>query len=265
MIPIRLMLRALTVAALTRGGQEPWPTMAQSAVFDSRLLPITQVEQDTMLPVICVYTDHDKRHPNDQQRRSYMRTCTLVIEIALSSVRNIKGEDGQLIGQFDRIETDPELEALLDLFEMEIWTALHDPTNPWATKWRKLVKGIGEWSSEPFRSGDQAHRYAVRQIVIDCEIASDCVPQINAEPQDIAAAPAEYLAELWAELASAPIFASTRAALQGVLPRMPTLDRVVVRADYIDPADPNRLPEGVTTGPDGLIDLEAHIQMKDSQ
>lgn len=268
MIPNRLLLRAATVLALTRGGDGPYPTMAGEAVFDTKLKPITDIAQETMVPVILVYTDADARLNKERNAtRNWKRTIDLVIEIAISSLGPDKAEWA---------ETDAELEAILDLFEAEVETALMDVTNQWANYWRKLVRCMDSWESTPYRSAEQTVRYAVRQIHIECEVQTDCFPSFTTETPKFASLidkdgkfipgsllPIPYLAQFESEvLANDELFKTTRDLLQGVThqPVLPALKRIGLKIDAIDPADPNRLPVGQTHGPDGRIEVEAMIE-----
>lgn len=269
MIPNRLLLRAATVLALTRGGDGPFPTMAGEAVFDSKLMPVADISAETHLPVILVYTDADKRRNKDTNAaRTWERKLELVIEIAISSIK-----PG---AQAEWAETDAELEATLDLFEAEVETALFDPTSPWSAHWRKLIKSFESWESVPHRSAEQAARYAVRQIVIDVCVHTDCLPTPSTEAPQLpvttdengvhipgALLPIPYLLPFEREtLATSPALESTRLLLSGAStqPIVPALKRISLKVDAIDPADPNRLADGQTRGPDGRIEYEASIE-----
>jgi hypothetical protein len=248
MIPARMLLRAATVLALTRGGDGPYPTMAGEAVFDSRLKPVTDIAQETMTPVAMVYTADDKRTNMSKAggRPTWKRTVTLVIELAISSVSK---------DRMAWIETDADLEALLDLFELEVEVALADPSNPWAMAWRKLARCIESWDSEPFRSAEQSVRYAVRQISIEIEIAQDCLPQATTDKviaADGNALSIPYLADLEAQIRTSPIFESTRAMMSGArdLVQLPALKRVALKLD--------------TAPVDGRPDVEAVISMENA-
>ena len=270
--PVRPWMRAATVLALSRGGQAPFPTMAGPAVFDTRLLPIEDLLQEGMTPVALVYTDADKLTSLDRNGgRNYRRELTLIIEIAIGSVgRTPDGADKK----WAWAETDAELETLLDLFEFEVWNCLHDGTNPYTAQWRQVVKGVEDWESIPFRSAEQANRYAVRQIHAQICLRPDCYRStfVGAQPPrnvpTTPLIPIPYLAELSQQVAEAPIFQSTRDLLldnpaqpESVLPLLTTIS---LKVDAIDPmADPNRLPPGVTKGPDGRIEVQADIRVNE--
>lgn len=272
MFPVRPWMRAATVLALSRGGKAPFPTMASAAVFDTRLLPIEDLLQEGMTPVALVYTDSDKLSSLDKNGgRVYRRELTLIIEIAIGSVG--KSPDGKR--EWAWAQTDAELETLLDLFEFEVWNCLHDTTNPYTAQWRTVVKGIEDWESVPFRSGEQANRYAVRQIHAQLSIRPDCFRSTFVGSQPAPNTPNEataplipipYLSELSQQIAVEPIFQSTRDLLldnpvdpSSVLPMLKTIS---LKVDAVDPmADPNRLPPGVFKGPDGRIEVQADIKV----
>lgn len=225
MIPIKLLLRVLTVLTLTRGGAEPYPTMAGPNVFDTRIAPLTDVAADVSLPIIVVYTDMDQRRTVDNSG-NMRRSVVLVIEIAISGIAQ---------NNLVRLETDPELEATLDLFEAETLAAFGDPSNPWAMKWKGLVRSTKEVDIEPFRSSDQAQRYAVRRIVFEVDLANDCLPAVNAEPVAMPMPPAPYLDDLWSSIKAEPIFASTRMLLTGARStNVPLLERFRVTGQHAE-------------------------------
>lgn len=246
MIPARLLLRAATVLALTRGGEAPYPTMAGDCVFDSKMLPIVDVMQEGQTPVILVYTDEDKRENLDRNssRPNWKRSITLILELAIGTVSRSKtGAD------FALAETDPELEAMLDIMEAEAEVALNAIDNPFAIHWRTIVRNIESWNSVPFRTGEQAARYAIRQVSMDVEIAGDCMPVAivaGTKPRlaigDLL--PIPYLEALSKQISDNPaVFASTIALLSGASQQtpIPKLKRIGMH---------------VTPGPDAEITTE---------
>lgn len=233
MIPARLLVRAATVLALTRGGAAPFPTMAGECVFDSKLMPIIDVAQEGQTPVILVYTDEDMRENLDRNssRPNWKRTLTLLIEMSIGTVR--PGQNGGR-ASFAYAETDSELEALLDIMEAEVEVALAAVDNPFAMFWKKLIRQQEEWASVPFRSSEQTARYAIRQVALKVEINPDCMPvAVKAgDPRRIATGdllPIPYLAALSQQISGNPdVFASTIALLSGASQQtvFPILKRV---------------------------------------
>jgi hypothetical protein len=213
MIPNRLLLRAATVLALTQGGSGPYPTMANEAVFDTKLKPVTDVAQESMTPFVLIYTDLDTRENLEKGggRANWKRHIDMIIQLGIGSVKPDK---------IDWIETDPELEALLDLFELEVEMALFAIDNPWALYWRRIIKCVESWESVPYRSAEQTARYAVRQIAIKVEIAAECQQRPLAPgAQPVLAQdpliPVPYLADLLTLINGNPVFESTRKLLTG--------------------------------------------------
>lgn len=258
MIPNRLLLRALTVLALSRGGQAPFPTMAGEAVYDTRLEPITDIATEGMSPVILVYTDTDMRqNVNRNTAGTWSRKVALIIELSICSVK--KTPDGT--GSFEWLETSAEIEAMLDIFELQVEHAFADVTNPFAMQWSKLVKRFEAYESTPSRSAEQAVRYAVRQLHFDIELATDCrpspaitapetTPYLDEEGVLIPGSllPIYYLGALEQSIATEPFFEGVRSMLTGasLSPVLPALKSVHVAADI--------------KGPNGTAPVAAHIE-----
>jgi hypothetical protein len=235
MIPRKMLMRSAALAALER----PGATMAGKSVYDSRLLPVVDISSENLLPAILIYTDTDKRVNQTKTGSSILwkRDVTLVLDIAITR-------------EFKYIETDPELEALLDLFEAEVELALFSQ-DPLAKAFREVCQTIDEVEITAYRDAEQARSYAVRQMVISCSMTRSPLGCVEGQ-----ATLPPHLAELAEQIATEPVFASTRALLAGApIVRGPPL-KVGFRADFIDPADPNRLPPGQTKGPDGRIEAE---------
>jgi hypothetical protein len=255
MIPARTVLRAAVVAAL-RGDGVP-RTMAGIAVFDSRMEELVSVTAETLLPTVLVYTDQDKRTNHAMKGgRAFKRSVVLVIEAA---IQRVAADSTNMIP----IETDAEHEFLLDCFEGEIERALLHDRTPQAIRFRGLIQSIDEWDSQPMRSADQAHKYAARQIVIDLCLSEDCFSVTG----DVAAQ-APYLAPFVEALQTAENFGSTRSLLAG--PPLgygagAPLRGASIKADFVDPADPQRLAAlNRTQGPDGRVEIEASATMEGS-
>lgn len=238
MISNRLLLRAATVLALTRGGVGPYPTMAGEGVFDTKLKPVTDLAQESMTPIALVYTDADKRTNLETggTRVNWKRNVTVIIELAIGSVK--PGDVGKP-NVIKYLETDPEIEAMLDLFELETEMALFAIDNPYALAWRGMVKCIEEWESTPYRSAEQAARYAVRQIAITVELKADCVWQ-QATTGAVTEVqrpylPVPYLSDLEDAIVANPeVFSSTLALLKGASSqvRLPELKHIHIEQDY---------------------------------
>lgn len=168
---IRLQLRSATVLALSNNEATPFPTIAGPLVFDSKMDPIADTLGETMMPCVIVYTDKDEQTKLDRGNGTlfHERRIGLTIECC--------------IGTFSKngatwLETDPELEAMLDVFEWQVWFTLWGQS-PGAVAWRKLIKQIESWSSVPGRSADGNTRISVRQITAHLIVNNDCRPQVG--------------------------------------------------------------------------------------
>lgn len=268
----RLLLRAATVAVFTKApGETDHPTIAEDKVFDSRLDPIEFTGKRVEIPIITVYTDVDEATPLDAglgANGSTARQVELVIEFAVASFE--KGQNGVAVGM---IQTDAELEALLDLFEHQIMGLLYNPARPASVRWMTMVRAILKLESKGERSSEGNNRLAARQLRVTCKIAHDCLqrfgidepgaptpPRPNAVPT-FEAAP--YLTALLNELDSTPTYRPLVDTLRAIAGgpanvRFPRLSRFGVKADSVDHVDPQLLAQaGKTTGPDGRPELEA--------
>lgn len=167
----RTALRLATIMALTNGFAEPYPTMARQLVFDSRIDPVQGVNADELVPIIRVMTDDDQGESLSANNGGppFERRVNLVMEISLGTL----GEeaDGGLILP----ATEPELEAMLDLFERQIERVFLDGQSTWGAELSKLCRRIEKWSSLRFVEREANERLAARQItaVIALPLAED--------------------------------------------------------------------------------------------
>lgn len=180
----RMMLRNATVNALTEKGLDgQFPTIAGERVFDSRIIPIQETDVQNEIPICMVYTVGQEREKLNRTRTSHpldlMHLVDLVIEIvvATTGVEEIKDGRKTVKKKVLRIvETDAELDALLDLLEAQVVRALASPWNKWCGIWHKLVTDVTSYSSEREADGDKNNRLAMRQITYQCRICPDPVP-----------------------------------------------------------------------------------------
>jgi len=261
----RIKIRSAIVTALTAG--PPFPTVAGPQVFDSRLDNIWEADPGGPMPVVIVYTDDDNQDLLDTASGAgaFSRVLTVCIEIAVGSFSDPDK------GEFNLATTDVEVEVLLDLLEWQIWTALNDPLSANAMALMGLHKGWVSWNSEAARSGDKQQRLAARRIQARLRVPQECVmgagfdDEAQPEPIDPATSlfDAPYLRPLSDLLLGRPELAGLvemiRWSQGGPLPAGRSLEpgfTVAFKADFIDPADPNRLPPGETKGPDGRVEVE---------
>ncbi len=261
----RIQIRSAIVAALSAAAA-PYPTLAGPQVFDSRLDNIWDQTPEGPMPAVLVYTDDDDQDLLDTAsgRGAYARKLTVCIELVVGSFSS--GE----LAEFNLAQTDPEMEALLDILEWQVWNALNDPLSDAATTLMNLHKGWMSWNSSAARSGDKQQRLAARRITASLKVAQECVMPVDfddtVQPDAIDAATplfdADYLGPLSDLLLGredlAGVVDMIRWQQGGPVPAARVLERgfkIVFKADFIDPADPNRLPPGETKGPDGRVEV----------
>ena len=177
----RLLFRTLTVAALTQQDYDAAPpTIAGEAVFDSRLDPIEFDTDKIEVPIATVYTEEDQLTLLDRGagRGAYQRTITLRIDICVGSFQK-SVENKQTKIAYSIPTTDAELEAVLDLFEGQVWRALNTTGRPISDLWQGIVQKISEVSSRPAREEHGNNRLAARSLMFTCQIVQDCIPQVQ--------------------------------------------------------------------------------------
>ena len=209
----RAALRLATVAALTGGLQEPWPTMAKQLVYDSRNDAFSDETTEGLFPTVVVYTDRDDKPAatGSTARAGASRSVDLRIEMAITTLA--RDDEGVLIAGWP--ETDCDLEATLDLFEYQIEAALFG-SGPWALWWRDLFSSTG-MTSERFADGGHGKvRLAARQLILNVKLAADCLPPPRASSEP---APAASMSGLWRKVAG-EIEARGSSDLKTVLQRM---------------------------------------------
>ncbi len=224
---IRYRLRTAAVAALL-GNPEAPPTMAGPLVWDSKMDPLAVDEGEFTVPAIIVYTDETTLGQREAGRGGVAFSgadTKLVIDLAVASITKA----GMTIAT-----TDPELEAMLDIFEWEAWRALTNPYAPETLPFLSLVKAVTDYSSVPGRAADQANRVAMRQITITVRTPIDCgaMAAIGAPPPPPAAAVlggVPYLADLEKRLGEDPALSAVAQRLQAAITGTPTIGLAQLR------------------------------------
>jgi hypothetical protein len=236
---IRTALRLSTIAALTRGGVEPFPTLAGRQVWDSRQDAIEDLIASQRLPIIVVRTDEDRRDrgPSPVMRE---RAIDLRLEMSVLTARQDEGE--WVVGW---PETDAELEAMLDLMEYQCLEALMG-WGPWALWWRELWTWSSEISTPIWTQPSEGRiRLAVRELTIAMsKLPGECFPRmLLADETPEAPALPEFLVRVFDKIAAdgagelAANAAQIRAVLEAQdLPARPTAPRLrVVRMKWLEP------------------------------
>lgn len=181
----RLMLRLGVLNALTKQpGDEGPPTMAGDMVMDSRLQDIEFREDGLIeLPIIQVYTEDDEyvsQTPASGGMDAY-RHVIVRLEIAIGSFQvttvNTKRNVSYAVPT-----TDGELEAVMDIFEWQIYRALRHPMRPASIALQNLVLSWDSWNSTPYRAGEKNNKLAARVITFRVKIPQDCPPGVTFDP-----------------------------------------------------------------------------------
>lgn len=175
----RTALRLATVAVLTHFGQEPWPTLVGGHVFDSRKDDITDLAETERQPVLVVRTDKDLtslRDPRTGQPSAVATQRQVMLQIEASVMTGVKGEDGNVLPAWP--VTDSGLEAMLDLLEWQVWSALTGRSADALWFQRELMPGMAaeQVSSVPIFSEDGRFRLAAREITYVMRMPADCRP-----------------------------------------------------------------------------------------
>lgn len=204
----------------------PWPTMAASYWFDSRLDPIEGMGENERRPVGCIYTEDDTQEKISQAGPIfYASSVSLVFEISVEAVGR-DGDTGDFIA--GTAYTDAELEASLDALENQIWHALHFA--PSGALFRAVAKMPAlRWQSHPMRSSEESGRLAARTIKAQFDIKEVCYQAVPTAPPTgldrlppalkkiaLALDGSTYLAKIIAGVAGAAPVAPVRVPLTGV-------------------------------------------------
>lgn len=183
----RTALRIATQMALTDAYRpatdqtKPWPTIAASRVYDSRIDPIDDgFDPGSLYPMILLHTDSDegKSLSANNGGPPFERTVRLMLQLSLGIV----GETEEGVS-WHLPATEPELEATLDLFEAQVERVLLDPTNRWVDLLSKSYIRISSWQSERYTDRESMVRMAARQITATVDLP------LVADPSIVTAAP----------------------------------------------------------------------------
>jgi hypothetical protein len=176
----RLFTRALACVALQKQDDDAVsPTMAEDRVFDSRLDPLLFKSFTTPMPGIIVYTDDDDGDLINRGSGTgpFRRWVDLRVEIVIGSFNTeVIDNEQQLV--FDLPMTDAQLEAQLDLFELQVrWALFQLPDRVYSHAFRAYVIRIESVKSHATRDESGNNRFASRRIHFKLEIPDDCPPE----------------------------------------------------------------------------------------
>lgn len=239
----RLALRLATMEGLQPAGSlaadGPWPTLAGKYVFDSRIEPIEDLLPGEDRPIVCVYTEHDDGKAGQARGGPpFLLTVDLVFE--LSVIVKIASEGDPTTFVVGEPETDPELEASLDLLEAQIKFALL--FGPTGEIWRHISKRrVHNPRSAAHRTSEEGVRLARRTVTWKVEVNDDCfdpVPTAVPTGNEILPHPLRYLASvLPANSHGAKIIAGLIAEPTApVMPVATPLESVTLNVSVVNPS-----------------------------
>lgn len=169
----RLMLRTAVVAALKN------KTIAQDRVFDSKLSALQVTDSNDMLPAVCVYTEADTGVNVQAGDAGVLleRNVDVHLELTVSMWQDLEipGPQGnpEQVRALAIATTDPELEALLDLFELQTKLTLLGITDE-AIALQKIIRKWNGWNSLPGREDNGNNKLCARQVIMPVQINDDC-------------------------------------------------------------------------------------------
>jgi hypothetical protein len=276
----RMMLRALACVAIQEQDDDPAPpTMAEDRVFDSRLDPMIFRGYAQPMPGVIVYTDDDEGILLNRGSGGgpYDRMVDLRVEIvigtfALEVIDNVENV------VFDMPMTDAQLEAQLDLFEMQVkWALMSLPNRVHTNAFVAYVKRVESITSHAMRDESGNNRFSARRMHFKCVIADDCPPSfaiVDGPPpaqipfcEELAKYPAPWITPMLQAMCRAPSMRCVLDVLAGTnnpYTYVPLLKRIGINVDAVNPeADPNLLAaQGKSQGPDGRIEVHTILELQ---
>lgn len=166
MNPDRLVLRWAWVHALNNFSTAPFPTLAGNRIYDSKIEPAEDFKEDQVLPLCVVYTDYDRYHWLHQSLNNRDRLLTVTLELLVAQITELPDDAGFSV-QYPN--TDPELEAALDLFEVQVARAFR-ANNAAAACVRHFMPAIHDIISRRGATVEGGYKLAARQITIEAKV-----------------------------------------------------------------------------------------------
>lgn len=241
-------------AALVSAG--PFPTLAGPRVFDSKFTPTDDLASGEQLPVVTVYTGLDDSDPSQPSSGGppFLRHIHVEIEMAVVGlVQAPNDEDGNPQVGIEWPETDPELEAKLDVLEAQVrFCLLKGPTG---LLYRRLGgMRVRDIQSDIDRTSEEKIRLAMRVLRIRLSVDDDCEHLLPVTALTGTARLPDRIKALYDALHET---AYGRAVLALLAPAAPTgpvrnpLNTVSIGYDVAD-------PESVV---DGVVDISAPVSI----
>lgn len=257
----RTALRVAAVMAIANGFRAPWPTMAQGRVFDSRMDPHQIVDQTDVIPIVEICTDDGRGASLSENNGGppFENTVTLAIEMSLGMMGEVEDGTGRYLGL---PQSEPELEAMLDLLELQVQRALVDPSNPWTAEFQRVCRRMSDWSSTRYVERDSNVRMAARKVSAEVALQFEELTEIQAVPPAPVAVPSPLGPLLAAIIADGGPFAVSATSLRDLLidagaSRPVTLPALrVVRFIEADQAETNGAGTPRGPRPDGVAEID---------
>ena len=162
--PRRMQIRQGAIAVLTNMMAQPYPTLAGNRVYDSRSVDLQVDLGHAPKPSISIYTDTTKYAPVNPMCRGFAPfkvELQLIIEMSLS-------------GWSDQVQTDNQMEELLDLMEEQVMRALFESGSDEMSAWHTMFTKILDVRSMRLSNSEYSVRLGHRDLVIDLEYSTRC-------------------------------------------------------------------------------------------
>lgn len=155
---VRQLLQVAAVQAM-RGR-----TLAQAAIFDSRIGPLPDILEGTERPILVVSIEESEQPEDGGNDAGFFGRnirFTMLVQAAVASAISvdIDGEETITVGIG---ETDAGYEATLNVLERQWRMALSDPGEAWAELFRDLVLNVGVIRDARGINPKSGHRHASR-------------------------------------------------------------------------------------------------------
>lgn len=232
-------------------GDGPWPTLAGKYVYDSRIDPINDLAVNERRPILVVFTEEDNRDPGQKRGGPpYKSIVDLCLELSIAARIDTGNPDDYEAGI---PQTDPELEASLDLLESQALFVLH--YGPTGALWRKLTgRKVTDINSLPHRTSEEGVRLAERTVRLKMHIPDECfeaAPPAALTGLDRLPEPLKSIIAALADTAYGKTIGTGLAAEASTMPVATKLEEVGLSVDLA-----SKDPDGV---PDGTIDWNAEV------
>lgn len=168
-------LRLAATAALLRGGNTPYPTIAGEHVYDSLMDDIPEVTAVKRFPVIVVRTDRDEAI-FDRSQTPKGRQARLLVEISTMTSVGYVDTDGKERLKLDWPKSSPVLEAHLNMMQWQVWNAL-EGQDEWALWFRTFGYALINFISDPkYSAPDRGQvRLAARSLEFMYTVPNECL------------------------------------------------------------------------------------------